>query len=174
MKNCVSVCLLLTLFIINTSFHGNTVASFPNYYIVISKHTYELSVYDTKGWLVTYPVVFGNKDLRDKMQEGDRETPEGNFKIVSKRVHEKWCRMMMLDYPNQESIDKFNLRKQQGILPANAKIGGGVGIHGTWPHEGYAIDNYEDWTLGCISMKNEDVIELFNMTPVGTEVAIKR
>ena len=174
MKKCVSVCLLFTLFVVITSFHGTTVASFPNYYIVISKHTYELSVYDTKGWLVTYPVVFGNKDLHDKMQEGDRETPEGNFKIVSKRVHEKWCRMMILDYPNQESIAKFNQRKQQGILPVTAKIGGGVGIHGTWPHEDYAIDNYEDWTLGCISLKNEDVIELFNMTPVGTEVAIKK
>ena len=56
-------------------------------------------------------------------------------------------------------------RKQQGIIPANAKIGGGVAIHGTWPHEDYAIDKYDNWTQGCISMKNEDVIELFNMIP---------
>ena len=174
MKKCVSICLLLTLLITATSFHGTSVNSFPNYYIVISKHQYELSVYDSKGWLVTYPVVFGNKDLRDKMQAGDRETPEGNFKIVSKRVHEKWCRMLMLDYPNIADIAKFNYRKQQGLLPPDAKIGGGVGIHGTWPHEDNAIDKYDNWTQGCISLKNEDVIELFNMTPVGTEVAIRK
>ena len=174
MKTSVSVCLLLMLFIVTSSFHSKSPFSFPNYYIVITKHTYELSVYDAKGWLVTYPVVFGNKDLKDKMREGDRETPEGNFKIKSKRIHEKWCRMMMLDFPNEESIDKFNQRKQQGFIPANAKIGGGVGIHGTWPHEDNAIDKFDNWTQGCISMKNEDVKELFDMIPVGTNVAIRR
>ncbi len=130
---------------------------------MVTKHTYELSVYDNKGWLVTYPVVFGNSDLKDKMYEGDRETPEGTFKIASKRVHNKWCRMLMLDFPNEESVAKFNQRKQQGMIPANARIGGGVGIHGTWPHEDYAIDKYDNWTQGCISMKNEDVKELFNL-----------
>ena len=174
MKKCVGLGLLLTLFISATSFHSRSSFSFPNFRIVITKHNYELSVYDAKGWLVTYPIVFGNRDLGDKMVEGDRETPEGNFKIKSKRVHEKWCRMLMLDYPNQESINKFNQRKQQGAIPANAKIGGGVGIHGTWPHEDYAIDKYDNWTKGCISMKNEDVIELFNMIPIGTDVAIRR
>jgi lipoprotein-anchoring transpeptidase ErfK/SrfK len=174
MKTCVSVFLLLMLFIGTTSFHNKSSSTFPNYYIVITKHTYELSVYDSKGWLVTYPVVFGNKDLKDKMYQGDRETPEGNFKIASKRVHEKWCRMLLLDYPNQADIDKFNYRKQQGLIPAYAKLGGGVGIHGTWPHEDYAIDRYDNWTEGCISMKNEDVIELFNMINVGTEVAIRK
>ncbi|MDQ2753454.1 MAG: L,D-transpeptidase [Bacteroidota bacterium] len=174
MKKCVSLCLLLTLLIATTSFYGKHSFTFPTYSIVIVKHTYELSVYDSKGWLVTYPVVFGNKDLRDKMMEGDRETPEGNFKIVSKRVHEKWCRMLTLDYPNEESITKFIQRKQQGTIPANAKIGGGVAIHGTWPHEDYAIDKYDNWTQGCISMKNEDVIELFKIIPVGTEVSIRR
>lgn len=169
-----SVCLLLTLFIATTSFYGRSPFTFPNYTIVIVKHNYELSVYDSKGWLVTYPVVFGNKDLRDKMMEGDRETPEGNFRIISKRVHEKWCRMLTLDYPNAESVAKFVQRKQQGIIPAYAKIGGGVAIHGTWPHEDYAIDKFDNWTQGCISMKNEDVIELFNMIPVVTEVAIRR
>ncbi len=174
MKKCVSWCLLLTLFIATTSFFGKGSFTFPTYSIVIVKHNYELRVYDSKGWLATYPVVFGNKDLRDKMMEGDRETPEGDFKIISKRVHEKWCRMLTLDYPNGESMAKFIQRKQQGIIPANAKIGGGVAIHGTWPHEDYAIDKYDNWTQGCISMKNEDVIELFNMIPVGTEVSIRR
>jgi len=174
MKRCIAVSLLLVLLIVTTSFHNKRISSFPSYHIVITKHTYELSVYDDKGWLVTYPVVFGNKDLRDKMYAGDRETPEGSFKIASKRVHEKWCRMMLLDYPNAESIAKFNQRKQQGLIPANAKIGGGIGIHGTWPREDFAIDKYDNWTQGCISMKNEDVIELFNMIPVGTSIVVRK
>lgn len=172
MKTCLAAGLLLILFFTTTSFHYKSDYAFPAYKIVIVKHTYELSVYDSKGWLVTYPVVFGNKDLKDKSCQGDRETPEGNFKIASKRYHEKWCRMLMLDYPTKPDIDKFNRRKQQGIIPVSAQLGGGVGIHGTWPHEDYAIDRYDNWTQGCISMKNPDVIELFNMIPVGTDVAI--
>lgn len=174
MKRGITTILLLLLFLVNTSFFFATAPASDAYYIIIKKHTYELIVYDAKGWLATYPVVFGNKDLKDKMVEGDRETPEGNFRITSKRVHEKWCRMMMLNYPNPESIQKFNTRKQQGLIPANAKIGGGVGIHGTWPREDFAVDRYDNWTQGCISMKNADVIELFNIIPEGTKVSIQK
>ena len=141
--------------------------------IVIDKSDYELSVYDDKGWYATYPVVFGSNSLEDKKVQGDKNTPEGVFHISAKRVHEKWCRFLSLDYPNQESYEKFNLRKQRGEIPANASIGGGIGIHGTWPHEDFVIDRYKNWTLGCISMKNDDVTELYQFTNPGTKVTIK-
>ena len=80
---------------------------------------------------------------------------------------------MMLDYPNQESYNKFNVRKSKGIVPASARIGGGIGIHGTWPHEDYQIDRFRNWTDGCISMRNKDVEELYNMISVGTNVFIR-
>ena len=173
MTKVVKLLSVLMLLIIFTSFRSKN-KSVPAYYIVISKHSYELTVYDDRGWLVKYPVVFGNNDLGDKMKEGDRETPEGTFTIISKRVHEKWDRFMMLDYPTAESYEKFRQRKAQGLIPKDAQIGGGVGIHGTWPHEGYAVDRYENWTEGCISLKNEDVEELFNMVPVGTKVIVRQ
>src|SRR6476620_2374871 len=56
-------------------------------YIVIDKSEYELNVYDDDGWYATYPVVFGSKNLSDKMMEGDRRTPEGKFKIISTKPH---------------------------------------------------------------------------------------
>src|ERR1051325_5759238 len=131
-------------------------------YIVIDKSDYELSVYDSKGWYGTYPVVFGNSSLDDKKMQGDRNTPEGTFHILSKRIHDQWDRFMALDYPTLESRERFNLRKQRGEIPASAKIGGGIGIHGTWPHEDFVIDRFSNWTLGCISMKNSDVNELYS------------
>ena len=143
-------------------------------YIIIDKSDYELHVYDDKGWYATYPVVFGNSSLADKKMEGDKNTPEGSFKIVSKRIHEKWHRFMAIDYPTKESWDKFNLRKQRGEIPANARIGGSIGIHGTWPHEDFQIDRYRNWTLGCISMKNSDVQELYRYINSGTKVIIRR
>src|SRR5215210_4531161 len=72
--------------------------------VVVDKSNYELYVYDSEGWFATYPVVFGNSSLDDKKVEGDRLTPEGSFKIISKKVHEKWYRFMGLDYPTRESL----------------------------------------------------------------------
>ncbi|MFI5129704.1 MAG: L,D-transpeptidase family protein [Chitinophagales bacterium] len=143
-------------------------------YIVIDKSDYELSVYDSKGWYATYPVVFGNNSLDDKKIAGDKNTPEGSFRIANKRVHDKWDRYLGLDYPTQDSWDKFKKRKQNGEIPSSARIGGGIGIHGTWPNEDFVIDKYKNWTLGCISMKCSDVEELFNFTPVGTRVTIRK
>ena len=58
--------------------------------VVISKSKYSLQLYDASGeWISSYPVVFGSKDLGDKMMQGDRKTPEGTFHIVAKRKHEK-------------------------------------------------------------------------------------
>lgn len=142
--------------------------------IVIDKSEYELSVYDDKGWYATYPVVFGNPGLGDKKIQGDKNTPEGKFRIIAKRVHEKWCRFLSLDYPTPDDIEKFNKRKEKGEIPANASIGGGIGIHGTWPHEDFVVDRYKNWTLGCISMKNEHVTEIYGFTNVGTRVTIKK
>jgi murein L,D-transpeptidase YafK len=141
--------------------------------VVIDKSDYELSIYDDKGWYATYPVVFGNNSLSDKKMQGDKNTPEGVFHINTKRVHEKWCRYLSIDYPTKESYEKFNQRKQKGEIPANASIGGGIGIHGTWPHEDFVIDRYKNWTLGCISMKNDDVTDIYQFTSPGTKVTIR-
>lgn len=143
-------------------------------YLVVTKSKYELQVFDDDGWYATYPVVFGNKDVNDKMVEGDRKTPEGTFRIVSKKPHNKWHKMFLLDYPTQESWDKFNERKAQGVIPKNAKIGNGIAIHGTWPHDELVVDDFTNWTNGCVSLKNEDIDELDPIIPVGTKVIIKR
>lgn len=143
-------------------------------YIIIDKSDYEMQIYDDEGWYATYPVVFGSKDLSDKMMEGDRRTPEGSFKIVAKRPHEKWHKMLMLDYPNTESWAKFKQRKTEGAIPQKAKIGGGIAIHGTWPNDEIVVDDYTNWTNGCIALKNDDLDELDGILPIGTKVIIRK
>lgn len=142
--------------------------------IVVDKSSYELYVYDAQGWYATYPVVFGNKSLADKKMEGDRNTPEGTYRIVAKRVHEKWSRFLSLDYPTREDIAKFEERKRRGEVPRNASPGGGIGIHGVWPHEDFVIDRYNNWTNGCIALKNGDVQELYAYIAVGTPITIRK
>lgn len=180
MKTVLYLPILGVIALTNTSFRKTSrlkphAASRYTYAVLVVKSKYELQVYDSTGeWLATYPVVFGNKDIGDKMMQGDRKTPEGIFHIAYKRKHEKWDSFMLIDYPTQESYRKFNQRKAEGRIPADAKIGGDIGIHGTWPHEDFAIDQYRNWTEGCISTKNTYIEELFEMLPVGTKVEIRR
>jgi len=170
---------LLALFSFRDAHHRSSSKRFFHHtvdgdvYIMVIKSNFELQVYDRDGWYATYPAVFGSKSLDDKMVQGDRKTPEGTYHIVSKRPHEKWDKIMDLDYPTAEDIAKFNERKAQGLIPKSAKIGDGIAIHGTWPHDDIAVDNYQMWTNGCVSLKNEDMEEVYKIATVGTKVIIQ-
>jgi murein L,D-transpeptidase YafK len=142
------------------------------YSIVVIKSTYELKVYDDQGWYATYPVVFGSRDLSDKMREGDKRTPDGNFKVILKKINSNWGPELLLDYPNEATYEKFNDRKAKGLLPKDAKIGGGIAIHATRPSEEWTVDNYYNWTDGCISVKYTEMQDLYSYIPVGTPVTI--
>ena len=142
------------------------------YYIIIHKSTYELMVYDDQGWYATYPVVFGSKDLHDKMREGDKRTPDGKFKVVLKKINPNWGPELLLNYPNEEAYAKFNERKAEGLLPKNAKIGGGIAIHSTRKGEEWTVDNYYNWTDGCVSVKYTEMQDLYSYIPAGTPVTI--
>lgn len=144
------------------------------YYIIIDKSDYELKVFDEEGWYATYPIVFGSKDLSDKMREGDRRTPEGDFKIIIKKIHPKWGPELLLDYPNESSIQKFTERKSKGLISRDAKIGNGIAIHATRPEEEWTVDNFYNWTDGCVSVKYTEMKDLFSYIPVGTRVTIQK
>lgn len=129
--------------------------------IKIDKTAYSLSVYNKDSLLITYPCVFGFNAVDDKAQEGDGCTPEGTFGIRSKYAHKSWNYFIWIDYPNKESWSRFNSRKANGEIGENATIGGEVGIHGVPEGGDYLIDEKINWTLGCISLKNEHVEDLY-------------
>jgi murein L,D-transpeptidase YafK len=144
------------------------------YYIIVDKSEYELYVYDDEGWYATYPIVFGSKDLGDKMREGDKRTPDGSFKVILKKIHPQWGPELLLDYPNETSVQKFNERKAKGLLPKSAKIGNGIAIHATRPQEEWTVDNFYNWTDGCVSVKYTEMKDLYSYIPVGTRVTIRQ
>jgi murein L,D-transpeptidase YafK len=143
------------------------------YSIIVSKKDYELKVFDEEGWYATYPIVFGSKDLGDKMREGDKRTPTGNFKVVLKKVNKRWGAELLLDYPNDESYRRFKERKAKGLIPANARIGDGIAIHATRKEEEWTVDNFYNWTDGCVSVKYTEMQDLYSYIPVGTPVSIE-
>jgi murein L,D-transpeptidase YafK len=145
-----------------------------NIRIIIDKSDYFLRVYNEKELLARYPVVFGKEINKDKYKQGDGRTPEGNFKIKSIAAHKKWHLMMVLDYPTEESIKKFDSRKKNGLIKKDDLIGSAIGIHGTWPNEDFCIDQFKNWTDGCISMKNKHLDDLKNLVQIGTTVLIQQ
>ena len=144
------------------------------YYIIVDKSDYELKVYDDEGWYATYPIVFGSKDLSDKMKEGDRRTPDGSFKVILKKIHPQWGPELLLDFPNEESLKKFNERINKGLVPKTAKIGNGIAIHATRPEEEWTVDYFQNWTDGCISLKYKEAKDLYSYIPAGTPVTIQK
>lgn len=140
--------------------------------IKIDKSEYTLSVFYKSERLITYPCVFGFNAVDDKHQEGDGCTPEGTFGIRSKYAHKSWSYFIWIDYPNKESWRRFNQRKANGTISKSATIGGEVGIHGVPKGSDSMIANRTNWTLGCISLTNADITDLYKSIGEGTKIEI--
>ncbi|MEZ5045671.1 MAG: L,D-transpeptidase [Chitinophagaceae bacterium] len=148
----------------------------------IDKQLIELRVYKSKyrmnimykGKVLTaYKCVFGANPKGQKLQEGDRHTPEGTFTILDNRLHDKWEVFMLLDYPTVESRNIHLDAKSRGLISPDARIGGNVGIHGIWNGGDNVIDLKHNWTDGCVGLKNADVIELSKLIMPGvTKITI--
>jgi len=154
--------------------------------IIIRKSDYKLDLYIDSRLVKSYPVVFGPDPVNDKTHEGDGCTPEGIYKIKQKYPHRSWSYFLWIDYPNEAAWKRFNDNKKKGLIAKDATIGGDVGIHGVpfvttsfgnhqsadTPHAEDLIDKKTNWTLGCISLKTNDITELYKYVPAGTEVEI--
>ncbi|MDX2003131.1 MAG: L,D-transpeptidase [Chitinophagales bacterium] len=135
------------------------------------RHLYAIADSDT---LKTYKIVLGGNPNDDKMKEGDGCTPEGNFLIQDLYPHQKWSKFMWINYPTAESWQRFNTRKKNGLIAQSDKIGGEIGIHGVPENGDWLIDTGKNWTLGCISLKNKDIDDLYAACSVGTKVIIRK
>ena len=142
--------------------------------VTIDKSDHKLSIKTDTMILKEYPVVFGENPVDDKLRQGDKCTPEGTFKMISKYPHKKWSKFIWINYPNDESWEKHNSAKRDGKIPGNSQIGGEIGIHGVPKGMDYLIDLKFNWTLGCISMKNKDVDEIFPYISESTVIEIKK
>ncbi len=142
--------------------------------LVVDKANYNIKVYYKRRLIRIYKAVFGPHPLENKLCEGDRCTPEGWFKIASKNPASHYRKFMLLNYPNDSSVARFNKMKASGLLPASARMGGDVGIHGIWPNGDDMIEMGIGWTDGCVAIKNNDIDDLYSMVNVGTRVLIKK
>ena len=142
--------------------------------LVVDKSCQLLQVYDYGRLVRSYPIVSARRDGR-KLYEGDKRTPIGLYMIIGKRRHPRWSRFMLLDYPTPSDVARHRHHLKTGQLPGrNGSLpgpGGEIGLHGTDHAELNKVG--VNWTLGCISLSNPDIRELYRTTPEGTLVYIK-
>jgi hypothetical protein len=138
----------------------------------VEKSAYRLTVLYDERPVRTYPIVLGGAPVGDKRAEGDRKTPEGMYRVHDLYPHPYWSKFIWLDYPTEQDIAEHEQAKLTGELPANATVGGEVGIHGVPEGSDDLIDSRTNWTLGCISLKNADVDEIYEVMRQGTLIEV--
>ena len=148
--------------------------------IVVYKSKRRLELYSDGKLVRTYKVGLGLNPVPDKVRQGDRATPEGDFYVFTKNDKSAYYLSLGVSYPNIEDAERglrdglisraqhdaiVNAIKKKATPPQRTALGGDIYIHGNGASS--------DWTWGCVALENEDVKELFGAMPVGTPVTIK-
>lgn len=120
--------------------------------IVVHKNDKILEWWRDKELIKKYPISVGRKGS---------ETPQGEFKIVSKVKHPIWYRLK-LQIPPDSPENLLGTR----WLGLDVKS---YGIHGTRNPKSIS----QAMSHGCVRMFNRDVEELFDWIPLGTTVRIE-
>ena len=157
--------------------------------IEISKQARLLKV--TRGAEVVkeYPIAWGRGGRGDKARRGDNKTPTGRYRVVGFKTNSKFHFFMQLNYPNNldawrgyrdqlispPEFQRIALANKQGRLPPqDTRLGGYIGIHGIGPMTPNKLRVHEtqNWTEGCIAVKNREINELRAYVTLGTPVTI--
>jgi murein L,D-transpeptidase YafK len=148
--------------------------------IIVKKAERKLFLYSGGKIVRTYHVGLGLSPVGDKVREGDRRTPEGQFYIFTKNDKSAFYLSLGVSYPNARHAERglrdglitkvqydaiIRALQAKKTPPQNTALGGDIYIHGNGAGS--------DWTWGCVALENEDVRELFNAVPVGTPVTIQ-
>jgi hypothetical protein len=138
-----------------------------DYSIIIDKFSRKCFVYLSGARKYEFEAELGRNWVGDKRVRGDFATPEGMYKITKKfdGGKTKYYKALLLDYPNDEDKERFKAEIEKGSLPASARIGGLIEIHG---NGGKGID----WTEGCIALTDGEMDMIFKVTKIGTPVTI--
>ena len=148
--------------------------------IVVKKAERKLYLYSDGKLARTYRVGLGLSPVGDKVRQGDRRTPEGEFYIFTKNDKSAFYLSLGISYPNAAHAERglrdglisraqyttiMQALNDRKAPPQNTKLGGDIYIHGN--------GSSTDWTWGCVALEDRDVRELFNAVTVGTPVTIK-
>ena len=126
-----------------------------------------MSIFRDGKSLKTYRVALGGNPIGAKEQEGDRKTPEGVYTIDYRNPNSDYHLALHVSYPSDEDNTRA---AQRGV-----NAGFDIMIHGLPNGHGWigAFHRWKDWTAGCIALTDEEIEELWRVTPDGTPIEIR-
>lgn len=147
---------------IRTSSQSESEISLPITSVVVRKSDRKLYLMNGQNVVRSYRIGLGFSPNGHKTAKGDGKTPEGTYRIDRKNPQSKFHLSLGISYPN--AADRAH-SKSLGVDP-----GGDIFIHGedTKPHFWK-----RNWTQGCISLKNEQIEEVYALVRIGTPVLIQ-
>ena len=94
------------------------------------------------------------------------KTPEGVYKIDSRNPQSNFHLALHISYPSDED----NAR----AAAHGVNAGFDIMVHGIRDGMGWigALHRCTDWTAGCIALTDEEIEELWRVTPDGTVIEI--
>jgi murein L,D-transpeptidase YafK len=135
--------------------------------IVVEKSARKLSVLKNGHLLKIYQVALGANPVGRKEQEGDMKTPEGSYTIDRRNPNSDYHLSLHISYPAAEDVKRAEAR--------GVSAGFDIMIHGLPNGEGWMGDLHRqmDWTAGCIALTDDEIEELWRITPDGTPIEIR-
>jgi L,D-transpeptidase catalytic domain/Putative peptidoglycan binding domain len=121
---------------------------------LVDKLNYVLLLLDGDNIVRSFPIALGANPENRKVHFDRASTPEGLYQISGLQPQATYYRALDLNYPNVQDQVRYGFFAASGQLPASRPhIGGEIQIHG----EGIS----ENWTWGCIALRNQDMDWLF-------------
>ena len=135
--------------------------------VVVLKKEHRMILYSGNTVVKSYAVALARGGLRPKEQRGDHRTPEGEYRIDSRRSASAFHRALHVSYPSE--ADRARARKM-GVDP-----GGDIMIHGIRNGLGWLGSAHRsmDWTDGCIAVTDSEIEEIWELVGDGTTVEIR-
>ncbi|MBN1758277.1 MAG: L,D-transpeptidase [Chitinispirillaceae bacterium] len=136
--------------------------------LFIDKCNYFLEVRFGHQPVKRFPVNVGSNPRNRKLHYDCRSTPEGIYTVSYTRPKTDFHKAIGVSYPNKFDRMRYSAALSRGSIPLTngkpASIGGSIQIHGG------GIGN--NWTWGCIAMRNEDLDQLFRLPELRSGVPI--
>jgi murein L,D-transpeptidase YafK len=134
--------------------------------IVVEKSARRLSIFREGNQIKTYRIALGRNPVGAKREEGDMKTPEGIYKIDDRNPQSSFHLALHVSYPSEEDDKRAAAR--------GVSAGFDIMIHGIQNGRGWigALHRWKDWTAGCIAVTDEEIEELWRVTPDGTTIEI--
>lgn len=139
------------------SYNGPIVTS-----VVVNKGARRMYLMHNDKVLKEYKFDLGFAPTGAKKIEGDGKTPEGTYRIDRVNPNSAFHLSLGISYPNTADIARARAKGE--------KPGGAIFIHG---QPNLTKARGDDWTAGCIAVKDREIEQIYAMVRVGTLISLR-